>query len=183
MRVAAKKCVRCGSYQDWRANLGVGGTILSLLVALGSILTVAVPVMISAITPENSTLIFSYQGATKEDVTILVSNRGIRPGSFLSHGNLELVGESGKETIPVQLNEKVRNGGAQIIEAGKSELFDFYTDVINRPELNVPQNGKCRLNLSAQDFKAQRADVTIPIVCSQLNEFVTYMHRSKYYPD
>jgi hypothetical protein len=40
IRESARKCNHCDSYQDWRLNIGFSNTVLSLLVALCSVLTV-----------------------------------------------------------------------------------------------------------------------------------------------
>src|ERR1700761_1819971 len=44
MPVAANKCVACQEQQDWRRYLGFSSTILSLLVALISVVTFAIPI-------------------------------------------------------------------------------------------------------------------------------------------
>src|SRR5258708_30177036 len=39
----AKICIRCNQFQDWRRFFGLSSTILSLLVALVSVLSIAIP--------------------------------------------------------------------------------------------------------------------------------------------
>src|SRR5215467_12617372 len=71
----ARKCTHCDSYQDWRANVGFSNTVLSLLVALCSVLTVAVPVILDTVTPKNSDLRFAYHGISDHSITVLVTNK------------------------------------------------------------------------------------------------------------
>lgn len=82
IKSTARLCIHCDSYQDWRSEMAVGNTVLTLLVALGSVLAIAIPVIVKAFTPENSLLSFSYQGASENAVSLLATNRGIRPGTI-----------------------------------------------------------------------------------------------------
>lgn len=76
-------CTECDSYQDWRRYFGVSGTILSLLVALISVLTVAVPVIRSGLTPERSVVHCDVLRWNREagTVAVVVSNSGTRPAA------------------------------------------------------------------------------------------------------
>jgi hypothetical protein len=77
----AKICTECNCYQDWRRYFGVSGTILSLFVALFSVLAVALPVIWNTLTPNRSEVqcnLLNWSENTGE-VTIIVSNKGNRP--------------------------------------------------------------------------------------------------------
>jgi uncharacterized membrane protein len=80
IKLAARKCIHCESYQDWHADIGMSSTVLSLLIALISVLTISVPVVRNALTPKNSNLEYSYQGTASKVITVLVANTGIRTG-------------------------------------------------------------------------------------------------------
>ena len=56
------------SYQGGLRRVGLSSTVLSLLVALVSVLTAAVPVLKDALTPKNSDITATYQGTTKVTV-------------------------------------------------------------------------------------------------------------------
>lgn len=76
----ARICTECDCYQDWRQYFGLSSTVLSLLVALFSVLTVAVPVISDALTPKISSVhcnLISWDENTGE-VRIAVSNEGAR---------------------------------------------------------------------------------------------------------
>lgn len=76
----ARICTECDCYQDWRRYFGLSSTILSLLVALVSVLTVAVPVIKNALTPERSAVhcnLVVWNENTGE-VVVAVSNKGTR---------------------------------------------------------------------------------------------------------
>ncbi|OCK59855.1 hypothetical protein [Bradyrhizobium sp. LMTR 3] len=145
----AVKCIHCQAEQSWaRQRLGFSSTILSLLVALITVLTAAVPVVRDSITSKNSNLIFSFQAANDRVISVLASNTGVRPGS---------IGSS-----YLHMNQK-RNYGlrvsgvdsARVVEPGKSELIALTRD--SRPifadeDTDDPRNPKCFLFLHSTDF-------------------------------
>lgn len=53
INISAKKCIHCQSDQEWTSRLGFSATVLSLLVALITVLTAAIPVIRDAITPRD----------------------------------------------------------------------------------------------------------------------------------
>jgi hypothetical protein len=77
----AKKCTGCDSYQDWRRHLSMSGSVLALLVALVSVIALATPMIQAALAPKDSKLHFTVQGVAHNQIYIMVSNSGTRPGS------------------------------------------------------------------------------------------------------
>jgi hypothetical protein len=147
IKTSARQCIHCKSFQDWRAAFGVSTPVLSLLVALVSVLTVAVPVLVESITPENAKIEFTVQGSTSETIFVLVSNRGNRPGS-VAHGALTL---DGIDAMVVDLADSP--GAVQIIAPGKSELVKY------RYGFSVPgakigtSHKKCSFSMRITDFR------------------------------
>jgi predicted nucleic acid-binding Zn ribbon protein len=112
----ARICNHCKSYQDWRGHMGMSQSVLALLIALISVGTVFVPVVVKSFTAENSDLIFSLQSIDKRKLTFLGSNRGNRPGTVAhlfvwQEGDLIFEGELA--------------GGLALIDEGKSQLLQF----------------------------------------------------------
>src|SRR5258708_28682650 len=56
----AKICIRCNQFQDWRRFFGLSSTILSLLVALVSVLSIAIPAVLNLRPPQKTTIFFSF---------------------------------------------------------------------------------------------------------------------------
>jgi hypothetical protein len=56
---SAKKCLQCSSFQDWRRYLPVSSTVLSIMVAFVSVLTVFVTVVLNATKEKNTNISFS----------------------------------------------------------------------------------------------------------------------------
>src|SRR5215469_8570287 len=106
----ARKCTHCDSYQDWRGGINISNTVLSLLVALVSVLAVAIPAIHEALKAKNSELRFAFQGVNKEAITIFATNSGTRPGAVQSTLTLK-VSAAGK-TVEVPLTIQLRESSA-----------------------------------------------------------------------
>ncbi|QDU44306.1 hypothetical protein Mal52_27850 [Symmachiella dynata] len=53
---SAKKCTHCDTWLDWRRHLTLSSVVLSLLVALVSVSTVAVPIIVNAFQPNDAVI-------------------------------------------------------------------------------------------------------------------------------
>lgn len=172
IKVAAKQCIHCKSYQDWRSRLGFSTTILSLLVALVSVLTTAVPVVKTAITPNNSVLTFTVQGSTLDTILVLVSNLGNRPGS-VAHGALYL---DGAAAIVVDISEAV--GAIRIVDSGRSELVE-YRFRRSIAGTRIDESHKvCSMSMRVTDFRGRVWWASSPAECIQLTAFLQNRHQS-----
>jgi hypothetical protein len=78
----AKKCLRCDSYQDWRRRLYIGSSVLALLVALVSVIAVAMPAVLMFFTPKDSNLEVEFHGSQGNRVFAVVANSGNRAGTI-----------------------------------------------------------------------------------------------------
>lgn len=77
----ATKCSHCGSFQNWRRYVSLSSVVLSLLVALISVMTVGVSVFKDVIIPKSAELdihVLRQEG----DITfkLIISNAGDAPG-------------------------------------------------------------------------------------------------------
>jgi hypothetical protein len=84
IRVGARKCTHCDSYQDWRRLMGFSQSVLSLLVALVSVSVVAVPVFYKLFATETDDLRISILELGGPHLTLIVSNVGSRAGAVRS---------------------------------------------------------------------------------------------------
>ncbi|MEG3148237.1 hypothetical protein U1839_26620 [Sphingomonas sp. RT2P30] len=60
IKAGARRCRYCGSSLSWREHLGLGNTILALLVALVSVVTAAVPTFYNLFSSKNSDLNIAF---------------------------------------------------------------------------------------------------------------------------
>jgi hypothetical protein len=80
----ARKCKVCETYQDWRRYLQVSSLVLALLVALVSVVGWTAPVVVTALTEQNSHMEAYFQALANNRAFIMVTNTGVRPGSVIS---------------------------------------------------------------------------------------------------
>src|SRR5262249_50643423 len=175
IRRSARKCIHCDSYQDWlRARLPVSTSVLSLLVALVTVSTAAVPVIEDAIKPRNSNLSFSFQGADDYSLAVIASNQGVRPGTVGQSAGLSM---SGRLHVPLnryisqQEETRIGSGVAVIIEPGTSLLINFSG---YRPEGKEDDaySGPCLLRIKRTDFVGKFIEHKIDVDCNQVAPFV-----------
>lgn len=85
IKAGAKKCVRCGSYQTfiWRFQV-LGHVTLVLLLALLSVLTTAVPIITTTLTPKRDDIRVRLMSVDHkaQHVNLFVSNLGSRAGAI-----------------------------------------------------------------------------------------------------
>jgi hypothetical protein len=175
IKESARVCIHCNNYQDWRAELNIGSSVLALLVALFGVLTVAIPVIIGAVVPKNSNLSFAFQGANSQTVSMLATNNGIRPGTVTSHIML-IVAVSGQEIlIALSLQD---SGAAKIIEPAKSVLLDFAPKVTYVDNLDLEKKS-CQLMVTSTDFNAKETTTYIPLECENVGALTFRLSRGK----
>lgn len=165
---AARVCTHCNNYQDWYANIGMSSTILSLLVALVSVLTTAMPIVYSTLTPKNSDLSFSFQGVNEDIIGILVTNRGTRPGSVSYPMSLYA------DTFPL-LNLKVLGESSSavfLVEPGKSLLLQLTASWGFTWDKSDSPGEDCEIEIHKSDFTAKREAQWVIVPCKDMYYFL-----------
>ena len=77
IRVGARKCVHCDSYQVWwRGLFNLSALILSLLVALISVFTTAYPTIVSLLTPDKTKIKYALLECEADFINMVVVNEG-----------------------------------------------------------------------------------------------------------
>jgi Double zinc ribbon len=119
----ATYCTHCNRYQDWRKYFPLSSTVLSLLTALASlllalisVLNIVLPKIIAINTPVRSEIHCSLVQWQGSQITLAVSNTGIRPAVVKE---LRLVPNSipGSSLTP--------DTTFQILEPGKYQIITF----------------------------------------------------------
>lgn len=136
IKQSAIKCTHCDSYQNWRRHLGLSSSLLSIIVALFSVLTVFVTVITIAIKEDDSKIHFSvlnirggmltYMEEPKRTfiVEIFVTNSGNAAGAIKSFF-IKLPGsDKYHDMVLTPKKNAVQNIAPTtlIIEPGKSEI-------------------------------------------------------------
>jgi hypothetical protein len=76
----AKLCKTCKSYQDWRRHFSFSTVVLSLLVALVSVVSAVGPQIVALLPPCGSDLRIRSYYFSEDTVSLIVENRGNKPG-------------------------------------------------------------------------------------------------------
>ena len=85
----AKLCKTCKSYQDWRRHFNFSAVVLSLLVALISVISAVGPRIISWLPPFGSRLEVKRFYDSKDAIVLLVENQGNQAG-YIGRVNVAL---------------------------------------------------------------------------------------------
>ena len=179
----ALKCVHCASYQDWHAKLGAGSSILGVLVAVVSVLAVAVPILINTFCLKNASMSLTFQGADDKTIQILASNVGSRPGSVNRYAMLDVEMKGGRShairlvrdgsSAPVVVDED-KNATLQYQIYSQEEPPEIPSD-LNDPffdQLNF-KSTHCTVSVSIIDFNGHMGLHDLPISnCSDLRNFL-----------
>jgi hypothetical protein len=172
INAAAVKCVHCGGDQTViRQRIGVSTNVLSMMVALVSVMGVVVPLLIQSATPDDSSLIFSLQYATDKELFVIVSNQGKEPGTVAT---AHLLLKDGKS---VQLRSS-EFAPVEVVDPKKSILLRFHKFVFEGkhvpPEFvfEAPTDRPCLLSLDVTSFRGERSAPVIERPCGEFAPFV-----------
>jgi hypothetical protein len=120
MPVGAVKCVECGSYHNWRRFLGMGSTVLGLLVALVSVLAFAIPIWNETLVPKKMKPHVVLMNVADDGSAIFsISNAGTAPGA------LQLMA-IGRDKIVANFDLSALYAGDALLEPGESQIKRLY---------------------------------------------------------
>jgi predicted nucleic acid-binding Zn ribbon protein len=172
INLVARKCIHCSSLQNAvQQRLGLSTNVLSLSVALVSVLGVVVPILIQSATRDDSRLVFSLQHATDTELFVIATNQGREPGTVAT-ASLQL-----KDGRSVQLRSSERTP-VEVIDPKKSILLRFHKFILDgrrvAPEVpvDVPGDQTCILSFDATSFQGDRTAPLIERPCRELAPFV-----------
>jgi hypothetical protein len=169
----ALKCIHCESYQDFRRYSPLSSTILSLIIALISVATLAVPILKKTFQGENSEILISTVIPEDRKVSVFVSNSGTRPGAIIEAfmdisglfdvKNYQMFQLRLEENLPVLVgpgkHERV------ILERNKGALIDL------KPDGNF-QTAKCDLYVKSIDFHGKTMSYSSVKPCAHYLQFL-----------
>ena len=112
IELGARKCIHCDSYQGKINIFNLSPIVLSMLVALVSVSTAALPPLIQAFSPK-SRLVVSFQGSSNAAVLSLVTNLGSKPASIIQQ-TLVYQRNGIRQSSPMAILGDVMPGGPKI---------------------------------------------------------------------
>jgi hypothetical protein len=173
---AARKCTECDTFQDWRRFLFFSSSVLSLLVALCSVLGLSIPAIIASVKDQDAKMhaaiiahrggFLNFEGWPKPKksliVDLFVTNTGNRPGMIKAIG-IRFEGESVPDYNSV-IFEKENEGKkvsvawtTAIVEPGKSRVLE----VSHPTDLQDDRMGKFWLRIEYLRFDLKRKTIEL----------------------
>ena len=143
IREGATVCIKCNARQDWRRHLNFSSTILSLLIAFLSVLSIGVPSLLKSLEPLEASISASLllaepsrnslgSGFVKTfAVTLFFTNSGLKPGAIK---NLTLRNLESNGLYVLRFVEADIDRGVQVIDAGGSRIIQVFA---LRPKNNI----------------------------------------------
>lgn len=160
--LAARKCTVCDSFQDWRAQLSFNTTILSLLIALVSTMSAALPVFQSYAAGNDSDIYVQFLSSRPSGINLAAVNRGTKPG-FVAEGTLS---DNGRD---VALLWEANGNAATLIPPGqvvgiRFRVIEFVGRQVDR-ERHVPTHDPCHGRVSITNFRSNNEEATFGLPC------------------
>ena len=146
IRITAKKCIHCDSFQSWRRYLNISTVTLSLLVALVSVLSAGAPVLKSTFWPKSNVKI-SFLDKSKNQIKVALSNSGERP-AVLKGGTLSLIGPDKKVTRRIPFHT---DANELILEPGKWRIAIISSTYAPFSLAEFDDNTRCRVEIEVID--------------------------------
>jgi hypothetical protein len=162
IRIGAKKCIKCDSYQDWRRFLTFSSTVLALLVSLVAVTGALVPAVMEEVRRSDSDVQLSNPVSDNGHVYFLATNYGKKPG-IAEVATVVLDFKDGPRYIWLHLVRSASN--AELLPADDTKELDYTTQfpAEGKQELDdaalSPAEGEGRgwnpLNMNYHDLMAQ----------------------------
>lgn len=159
----ARKCINCDSYQDWRRYFQFNIVVLSLLVALISVLTASIPIVKSMLTPISQAK-FSFIDYQNNKISVVATNTG-QKAVILQESSLILQQVNDSRKVP--LIESAQTGKRQFLLKPNEwiEVTLVHKDIGDDLSLIRPEDYKsCRLDFVTLNMthKIERVSINIP---------------------
>jgi hypothetical protein len=163
IKLTARKCPHCASYQDWRGGLGLSTEVLALLVALISIATAGTPIILNALTPRESQLHFSVASVGAGYVSMFVTNSGARPGLVWGQARISVQGEKG-----MRVSFPGFPSTDTVIPPETSALIRFQPSPGDLPFYGWDGDRICSVAITTTNFDGEDNSVEVPFDCRKM---------------
>ena len=154
----AIRCVHCDSYQDYRRYFRMSSSVLALLIALISVVTLATPVLEEALKPDDAKLDFYFIGPMPSGhIMITVTNKGSEPAFFNKVSSVRMANAEGEAIV--KFLGVIEDADREIMTIEPEGFLDLYFKLDRlRIESNEPTDmiESMRFELMTVSFKAKR---------------------------
>lgn len=166
IRINAKKCVHCGSYQSWRGRINFSATILSLLVALTAVIGSTVPAIKAFLVPSVATFRFSPPTFNLGSVSVTATNIGAQPAT-LDSAFIMIPQKTGGQPYIFDLPSP-NKASEQTVGPGETKILTYNFDHKRYDAPHVTSKDRpCFLDLYASE---------IEVSCDEIRYLVQWPH-------
>ena len=174
----ALKCTGCNSWQDWRRYLDFGSAVLALLVALVSVVSFAIPIVKSAVTPQDSHIGMTFQGVGDHALIFIATNSGIRAGG-LGDATFSFQIPDSKVVARTYANRSFINAG----EAIQSVMYLNSEDIIGRiqilDEATIAKASACIIEIDTMEFSETSSHIIRKVPDEKCQPFLSRLKQRK----
>lgn len=166
----ARKCIECGSYQDWRRYIGLSNTSLSLIIALLSVLSLFITVVDNAFI-EDENISLSILGASGNHLKLAISNSGEK-GAVISPDALFLTPDRRELSGLKILNSSEEPTTDLVVGPSEIKIFTvtFGRDVGYRFN-PMNKDKKCGISIDVVNLSGKHRWVSDDLACGFSKEF------------
>lgn len=178
---AARKCIRCGSFQYLSDRFGLSPTILSLLIALISTTVAAIPVLQSYARGDDSDIYLKFvsdmaSGGGRKQIHLAAVNRGTKPG-FIAEGRILHGGTEAAFMADESRRVSILVPPGQVVGV-------TYSVYVNRPVPVSPSQSRqtlreCTAEMNVVNFRANTTKSEFLVPCELLDVRPFSVRRAK----
>lgn len=190
IQAAAKKCIKCGAYQDWRRHLEHTQPWVLWLVAVLTAVFAAITSVSKFVHTPDSNLELSSPSVFNEEAKFIVFNAGDRPGVLEKVVVRLSINDASGQWLSFQSEHAISPGQTDIIKPGEQRSYQFLlTDRIIGVELSsdnpgfrrrlhevhgriLEERGACSFSIVVRNFRSHRNWIDRPIRCYELVAYV-----------
>ena len=196
IKAAAKKCIKCGAYQDWRRHLELTLPWVPWVVALSTAAFAILNYGSRFMHVPDSNIELSSPYIFNDEARFIVANAGDRPGVVEQVSVRFLSKDAAGRSYYFQSTHAIPPEQTDIIKPG--EQLQYILLLTERPigvefDSDVPgflkllrqmntqmfeRNGECRFSVVARNFHSERKHIDTPIRCYDLAPYINnYLFR------
>ncbi len=185
--ITANKCSNCGSFQNFRRFLDIGNSSLSLLIALASISTLLVSIIINHLITKEFKIYPEVFGSRTDQISISYYNVGKLPGALPDFVSVYVEGRTGiSDSYNMSYRISKKNISDLIINPGNAKIVTYdltertikrpfivwssslFRTVGRKPNLSAPWIFKCKVSIDIQTAGKESDWIRLPTVCHDM---------------
>lgn len=172
INVGATKCIHCGSFQDFRRYMNISSSFLALIVALISVSSFFIPLMIETFEDKDSDIGISLQFIRHDGIFLVASNSGTRTGN-VGLGKFFIEGEN-KEGFLLTVAD--RTSGNSFIHGNESKFVILYKHAKEVRKIDfLPKDinsRKCTVKIEIINFSGEKKYIDKSRQCEEFIEYI-----------